>query len=735
MAELEDLLTEFKLLRQDLSKSNTASSSASSSSGSRGMGFGDASKALGGFAKQVNAGGGRLSGVTDNLGKLSTKLAPLSAAIGTLGAGLGYLEETTDVFRALSKVGGGAAGSLGALRSQAGQANLSLEAFSNIVLQNSQQLVAFGGGLENGQRKVASLGQALFDTGTIDKFMALGMSIEEANEFVVKNTALQSRQAMLEGMNSAQQVNAAAALAKNMTIMAKLTGKDIKQMQDDLMSRQRDGSTQAALRLMEMDGVTNAGETFASVNTALQGGSEQLRNLFKDYTQAQAPLTESTQNYAAVNQEAAELAMKARQAMAAGNKAQAEKFAQAAVAAEQEFATSRQGLTIATYGQISDIAKGQADVLEETGDIITGIQASAKNLGIATDEAGGHLKAFSTVLANVNEQVTNQQFGKGPGQAALKMINTGEKALAETAGDINQTIGTQIDSNSKLVGAFNGVTNNIGKITEPLAKTADNIVQGLPGSTSDQVGELQAKVGDETETGYTITQEDVGHLQTALNPLADMNKRIQAAKILSDKGIVNSDGNLRTSLMGVDTSVINTDTVNSQDQITKTETETGQKTSILDKLMSKFPNMGFADGGTLGAGMLGIVGEGGGMQNAELLSGPATVTPMTTMANALQTQFSTMASQMQNVMKQDATGVPQALQDVMADLKAVAPKTDDVDTSQMSTQMSAMKKQMQEIQNSPDLIQMMQQLIEINRKTMENTNKQFKLSSDNMRGI
>ena len=698
------------------------------------MGFGDASKALGGFAKQVNAGGGRLSGVTDNLGKLSSSLAPLSAAIGTLGAGLGYLEETTDVFRALSKVGGGAAGSLGALRSQAGQANLSLEAFSNIVLQNSQQLVAFGGGLENGQRKVASLGQALFDTGTIDKFMALGMSIEEANEFVVKNTALQSRQAMLEGMNSAQQVNAAAALAKNMTIMAKLTGKDIKQMQDDLTSRQRDGSTQAALRLMEMEGVTNAGETFASVNTIMQSGSQQMRDLFKDYTQMDAPLTAATENYAAVNQEAAELIFKSKQAMAAGDKERAEHYIKMAVAAEQEFATSKQGLNIARMGQVSDIAKGQADVLEETGDIITGIQASAKKLGIATDEAGGNLKAFAAVVATVNEQVTNQQFGKGPGQAALKMINTGEKALAETAGDINQTIGTQIDSNSKLVGAFNGVTNNIGKITQPLAKTADNLVAGLPGSTSDQVGELQNKVGEKSETGATITQEDVGHLQTALDPLADMNKRIQAAKILSDKGIVTSDGNLRTSLMGVDTSVITNDTVNSQEQINKTETETGQKTSILDKLMSKIPDFPqFAEGGTLGAGMLGIVGEGGGMQNAELLSGPATVTPLSSMASAFSNQFSTMASQMQNVMKQSAENP--ALDNLMTDLKAIAPKTDGVDTSQMSTQMSAMKKQMQEMQNSPDLIQMMQQLIEINRKTMENTNKQFKLSSDNMRGI
>ena len=728
MADTNDLLQELKLLNQNLTKGGGVNTSNNSTgSGFASKSYDAASSALGKFAKQIDAGGGRLSDVTNNMGAAAKTLGPLNTMLGGLSSGLSYLEETADVFRSLSKVGGGAAGSLGALRAQAGQANLSLEAFSNIILQNSEQLVAFGGGLEGGQRKVAQLGQSLFDTGVIDKFMALGMSIEEANEFVVKNTALQSRQAMLEGMNSAQQVNAAAALAKNMTIMSKLTGKDIKQMQDDLMSRQRDGSTQAALRLMEMDGITNAGETFQSVNTALQGGSEQLRNLFKDYTQAQAPLTESTQNYAAVNQEAAALAMKAREAMAAGNKAQAEKFAQAAVAAEQEFATSRQGLTIATFGQISDVAKGQADVLEETGDIITGIQASAKKLGIATDEAGGHLKAFSAVVASVNEQVTNQQFNKGPGQAAIKMINESEQALAETAGDINELLGKQIDSNSTLVKAFNGVSNNIGDVTGELTKVIDKLMGGLPGTPSDQVAELQTKVGTETKTGDMITQDDVKLLQTALDPLAKMNDRIQAAKILESKGIVTSDGNLRTSLYGVDSSVL--DGTNTQTQVEKTESETGQSTSILDRIF----NRKMAKGGVLGEDEFGIVGEGGGMQNAELLSGPATVTPINTMANAFSNQFSTMASQLQNNMSQATP----ALSSAMDEIKSIGvPLKESMEpmTENMKAEMNKMK-DLVENQASPDLIQMMQQLIEINRKTMENTKKQINISSDSFRGI
>ena len=407
----QEILEELKKLNQNLGNRGSFGSSTPSSGG--GTGSSAINKTLQGttgllkdFGSQINQGGGRLSTATTSISKAFGKGENAFAkfantGLGTVSAAIGYLEETTDVYRQLAKVGAGANGSLGALRAQAGTANLSLQTFSNLLGANSKQLVALGGSADRGGIEIAKLGRGLFDTGIIDQFLNLGYSIDEASEFVVKNTALQSRQALLEGMSTERQVKNAADLAKNMQIMAKLTGKDVAQMQEDLIARQRDGSTQAALRLMEMDGVTNAGETFASVNTALEGGSEQLRNLFKDYTQAQAPLTASTQNYAAVNQEAAELAMKARQAMAQGNKAQAEKFAQAAVAAEQEFATSRQGLTIATYGQISDIAKGQADVLEETGDIITGVQKLTKQLGTAVGDSASQMNKFTTALATL----------------------------------------------------------------------------------------------------------------------------------------------------------------------------------------------------------------------------------------------------------------------------------------------------------------------------------------------
>ena len=47
----------------------------------------------------------------------------------------------------------------------------------------------------------------------------------------------------------------------------------------------RDGETQAAIRLMEMKGATNAGKIYSEVNTRLQGSSDTMRRLMQDVIQ------------------------------------------------------------------------------------------------------------------------------------------------------------------------------------------------------------------------------------------------------------------------------------------------------------------------------------------------------------------------------------------------------------------------------------------------------------------
>jgi hypothetical protein len=242
-----------------------------------------------------------------------------------------------------------------------------LDAFANMVANNAQQLTGLGGSVTDGARKFAAMSEAMFSgpAPLIDGFMNMGMSIEEANEFVIKNTELTRRQAMITGMTEMEQVAAAQEMAKNLQIVAKLTGKDAKQMQDQLIERQRDGATQARLRLLEKQGVENAQEAYAGAQAELAKSPKVVGDLMDDLLQTGAPMSEATKNFAATNQEAYALLQKAAEANKAGDVEAAKKYAAEAAAATAKFADSEQGLMLATLAQASDIAQGQADLLEE----------------------------------------------------------------------------------------------------------------------------------------------------------------------------------------------------------------------------------------------------------------------------------------------------------------------------------------------------------------------------------
>ena len=515
-------------------------------------------------------------------------------------------------------------------------------------------------------------------------------------------------------MSTERQVKNAAELAKNMQIVAKLTGKDVAQMQEDLIARQRDGSTQAAIRLMEMGQAKNAGETFASVSTLLEKGSAGLQNVFKDYVQAEAPLTEATQNYAAINQEAAEFAMKARQAMARGEKEKAEQFIKMAVAAEQDFAVSKQGLSIARYGQFSDIAKTQADVLEETGDIITGVQKLTKQLGTAVGDSATQMDKFNTALKKLTEEVDAVALGKAPGQEALKVINTAEKELAEVAGAATETIGKAIDANENFKKLFTGTS----RMLEGLSETANDFItkfNNIKGSPNNNVQAIESQLGETTSTGATVTQADIDMYKEMVNPLTEFSKKLENAEILELRGIIGSNGIIVDSISNPIKSEMGQEFKKFLENPTQDATETGRETTIREKILQFFKG-GFAGGGYIPGGSFGIVGEEG----MEAITGPANITPlarmMPEMAQSFSNQFTPLINQIREMEKNGDLGAGEKMAEMV-------------------------KQQQIEMQNPignkslDNLNQTMLQLVDINRKTAEAVKGHYNLAQGAGKGI
>jgi len=500
-------------------------------------------KSVSGFGRVLDQGGGSLTAASKDFANM---LPTVLSKVGGAGTSIiKTLEDSQTVFQNMAKVGGGLGGDLGQIRAEAGKARMPLDAFANMVSNNSAALAGLGGSVGDGAKRFADLSNAMFEEGVIDGFMNLGYNIQEANEFVMKNTELTRRSAMLSSRSDAEQVKTAQELAKNMSIVAKLTGKDAQQMQDDLMNRQRDGATQAKLRLLEMDGVTGAQDAYNAAQTSLNKGPAVLKNLFDDLMQTGAPMTEATKNFAATNQEAYELARQAAEANKRGDVAEAQRLGAEAAAAANKFAASRQGLQLATLAQASDIAKGQANVLEEMGPVIDATQAIQKKIKDATGQELTFREAFNANLARLTDNTQLQVDGAGVNQDALTALNKGQQALANTAGQVQEDIGEQIQTNSVLMKTYSTVADNIDST---LSQTSHDFLKGLaealPGaSLKEQIGGIEMFQTELKESGV-LFDDTIKKLNTLTSGSASEKEKREALDTLIQQGVLDTNKTL-----------------------------------------------------------------------------------------------------------------------------------------------------------------------------------------------
>tara|TARA_R110000796_G_scaffold54998_1_gene128386 strand:+ start:1255 stop:3354 length:2100 start_codon:yes stop_codon:yes gene_type:complete len=535
---LADGITEDGLIRA--MDSFFKKSNATGNSGSRGSI--DVTGPLGAFKDAVNNSGGSLTAFSKGVTSSVKGLGILGKALGGVTAVVGYLEDTQAEFNKLSKVGAGLNGNLSDLRVSAARTRLPLDKFSALISDNVTELAGFAGGVEGGTRKVAALGKELFATqenGTqlIEGFMNLGYSIQEANEFVVRNTAAMRRRQLVEGLTDAQSVQAAQELAKQMDIVSKLTGKDAKSQMDDMTARMRNGSTDSKLRLLEKQGVTTARAAYEKSTAALQKSPAVVRDLLADLVQTGAPMTAVTRNFMALNDEAASLLTKSANATKAGDIEGAQRYAEDAARATVKSADSVQNLTIGTYGQINEIAQAQANVLQEVAPIIDAVAAHTKKMESTLMRTVTFTEAFNNMLGSIVNPQGNQVAGKGAGQEALVALNKSQQALADTASAINEALAKELN-NSLVVGALNGLTEQMKKINpESLAEIVKTAAAMLPGASNAELAREAATIGAVSAADSALFTE----MEAATTSQA---RKDEIKADLQSRGILNAEGTI-----------------------------------------------------------------------------------------------------------------------------------------------------------------------------------------------
>tara|TARA_R110001606_G_scaffold294576_1_gene442256 strand:+ start:1734 stop:3788 length:2055 start_codon:yes stop_codon:yes gene_type:complete len=502
-------------------------------------------EAVGNFLdNQFNkAGAGAAGAINKTIGKIPF--------VGTALAGFGDIVlETNETFKNLSKVGAGFNGNLGELRMGAADTHMQLGEFANMVGSNSELLSGFAGGVQGGIKQFRILSDEML-RGPISQFQNLGMSVEEANEFIISNMETQRRDARFRradgSMNTDMMLATSLEMAKSLDVMAKLSGKQLKEMNDDVVARGRAGATQAALRQMENNGAVGAADTYKAVQKELQAGPKVLRDLFDDVTQLNTPLEGSTKAFSSMNGDALRLARQARAQLKAGDRAGAVASARAAVASSAAFAASDQGLTIARMGDINEYAAVQAQVLQETGGIIDQIQDRAKSIGATLNSTQDYVDTFNSIIQDIKADQTAQTAGVGTGQDIAVILAEMDRAARKSASDLGRDVASNLSNNAKLIDAMEVSFTLFKDTIRDFSSKVREMINLLPGAAA-AAAETDGASLIERQIANNLTQNQQDFVKVVRDVTAPMIERDEALAMLGDA--VTADGYNITSAPG-----------------------------------------------------------------------------------------------------------------------------------------------------------------------------------------
>ena len=218
-----------------------------------------------GFADTMMNGDDSLSGLVSNFPIFGSLLAKATQP----------LDDTIQSLQELSKVGATFSYDLSDLRMSARASRMSLDEYTTFIGNNAQQMAAFGGTVTRGASAVSGLVDSL-GTEMQQGLLRLGFTFEDINDEMANYLYLERSNRRLRMQSEADQAAIAAEYSKSLLVLNKLTGEDIKTIQDRIAAEQREFAFQRALSRMNDDQRANIQLLFANVAATMGPGMVEI---------------------------------------------------------------------------------------------------------------------------------------------------------------------------------------------------------------------------------------------------------------------------------------------------------------------------------------------------------------------------------------------------------------------------------------------------------------------------
>ena len=451
-----------------------------------------ATKETGNFVKSVLEADTSLASYTKKMGNI---IPMFQGVINSTASTIHFLENMNGTFQNMSKVGAGFNGDLGALAAGAGAARMSIGAFATLIGNNSQNLTTLGGSVNQGAKRFAELSRAMFEDGAVIQGMTnLGYSLEESNELLMDNAAMLGRQARLRGMSDQDVTAATLNMAKNIAMMAEISGESAKKQKEDLIDANRDGKNIAANRRMERRGITDATETMNTTLVSLGPLGKAAKAFAQDLNQTGTPMTALTKNFKALHPQTAaniEEMQRVRESNMTTTQKNAE-LARLSDEAKANFAKESVGdtqLFAASIGQLNAIGASQAEVIAETRAFVEGVEAVQKRMGDGTTIQ----EATQAFLKESKNIIDSQTQGNIEGQKVSTELNKATIKLANSSSTVLNELGTQLSANKKLIETATTVLQNLAKGATAVTGMGTEFAKNV---TADERGDMNQTIAE-----------------------------------------------------------------------------------------------------------------------------------------------------------------------------------------------------------------------------------------------
>jgi hypothetical protein len=629
-------------------------------SGAAGL-FGDSldflKKSLSGTANTAIGLGGALLTGQQQLSAYSGALEKNTQAFGKLGGAVGkvvdsltrFAEDSLAEYQALTTVGATFNKEISDIKVTAAELGLTVEDMTSFLQNNVTSLKAFGGTTDQAIARFKALNTTILDSKELGmELRRLGFTTKDISEGLSLFGEITRGNANTERMSVQEQAASAKELMVQLDGLAKLTGKNRKELADEMRARRRQGDVNAFL----MTRSAKDQQAFMEQLTTMQETMGQdAADAFVDIALRGAPTTEGARNAMLAMGDGADQLYAAAEQFNSGDIGAFTQSMIDARGAALDYQDTEEFRNTAILGGVTGVSEGFAKASQAAFDFKNAVDASKDDAMTSADAEREIRDSIAKEQLRQMEQTTGifdktMEIQENLRKVTSAVMSESIKQIEAVAIAGLEKFQAVIPTPEEIIAGINkGVSSifDIAQLTDDRDKANFDRNHADHGNLLNSVAETGANVVDSTDKNTTAvkegtekTAEKINNTQTnLLNANEELKQAQDQVAKLTAEGFTAMDPPMRAAKEAAERAA---------NEVQKLANKYTQGKLDSYKQSGRLLG-GFAEGGRIGANELGIVGEAG----PEFISGPANVMSAKTSMGVMQTLMKSIRALDNNV--------------------------------------------------------------------------------------